>query len=714
MEPAPTGVGGMESAIKSLDSERLLHRVGSLLGKLKSRGVDLQAPCSDTLGKTKCWLKRHLPAVNEVLWKISMQVVEHVPGAFTLGSLDAADVDTVRTDASFQDGGLLVYWLLAHHSCIKRLLLGVTAVPLWHFPSLLASAIHASRGIVEVAGDPNDMTESWREIRQCRVLACALGKLSPALNCLDLTSLKLDHVAAECIADDIARSNLRRLHLCSEMSASVTRKLLSGVSSCQSLTSLELTGFTQFSRSSAVALAAALKRNRTLRRLFLKFVEDDVVGIILACLKHNEGLHELSLDYSIDFTRSTMWDGLQALRENRVLKCLKLTDAYLSNSCAMVIAEVLRHNNALEEVSLSTNQISDLGARALAKTLEQSSSIRRLDISQNRLTAGVVPKFIEAISRNSTIECVELGNVDIPEEWAPTSPLTADVFARLHVSWNGRGLEEWAACLPCEGHRFSRPSIGWNNAANCSGIVQWFSAARASSASLVELVIECPRAVGADCTEAVVSFLETTHSLKKLIVRPSHCNYVFSAAVINGLARNKTVCEAEFHQELRAHLDVKAIEALLLANRTLHRLKFRDDSLPSKAPTLFARALEDNFVFLTLEFERHYVRNDMYPIVSALNRNRSLLNRAVECVLGAARDELSARALRLLSATESLLDTVADVSGKTREECRCLVLEAVRRLNSQASEDVVTSRLHKVDEDCGRPTAPVCVNSHCV
>lgn len=133
--------------------------------------------------------------------------------------------------------------------------------------------------------------------------------------------------------------------------------------------------------------------------------------------------------------------------------------------------------------------------------------------------------------------------------------------------------------------------------------------------------------------------------------------------------------------DLRAHLDVKAVEAVLLANRTLHRLKFRYDSLPRKAPELLARALEDNFVFLALEFEGQNAQNDMYRVVSALNRNRSLLNRAVECVLNDARDEHSMRALRLLSATDSLLDAVSVTSGKVCDECRCLVLEALRSLD---------------------------------
>lgn len=104
---------------------------------------------------------------------------------------------------------------------------------------------------------------------------------------------------------------------------------------------------------------------------------------------------------------------------------------------------------------------------------------------------------------------------------------------------------------------------------------------------------------------------------------------------------------------------------------------------------MLARALQKNFVFLTLEFQDQHTQNDMLPVVSVLNRNRSLLNRAVECVLDSARDELSTRALRLLSATESLLDAVSRTSGKVREECQCLVLEAVRSLERERSEGAV-------------------------
>ncbi|KAL1420367.1 hypothetical protein MTO96_024201 [Rhipicephalus appendiculatus] len=631
---------GMESAIRSLDSARLLLMAGRLLHKLKSGGVDLQAPCSDVVGETKCWLRLHLPAVNQVLWKVSMQVVEHAPGALTLTHIETTDLDTVRADASFMDGAILLYSLLERHACIKRLLLSTMAFPLWHFPSLLGNAVRANRGIKEVEGHPNDKVVHWREVRPYRTLPCALGNGSQRLSCLNVTSLKLDHVAAECIADGITRSNLQRLHLYNEMSATVARKLLSAVSSCHSLTSLEFAGSREFSLCSAKALASALKCNRTLRKLRVNYMAADVLGIILASLRHNQALQELSLDCSVDFLRSTLWDGLQALRDNRVLKRLEITDAHFSNSCAIVIAQVLRHNNALEELSLYMNSISDLGARALARTLQESSSIKRLDVSNCRLTSKVVSKF-------------------------PGTP--------WHLSSGGESLKR-------NGFRLPKACLGWTKDVNSSAIVQWFSAARVNSASLVELVIECPRPVDAKSTEAVASFLETTHSLKKLIVRPIEQDYVFSSVVLNSLVRNKSICEAEFYQTLRTPRDIKALEALLLANRTLHRLKFSYDSLPSKAPARLARALKDNVVFLTLEFEYQHAQSDMYPVVKTLNRNRSLLNRAVECVLDAARDEHSTRALRLLSATESLLDAVSVASGKVRHECRCLVLQAVRSL----------------------------------
>lgn len=78
-----------------------------------------------------------------------------------------------------------------------------------------------------------------------------------------------------------------------------------------------------------------------------------------------------------------------------------------------------------------------------------------------------------------------------------------------------------------------------------------------------------------------------------------------------------------------------------------------------------ARALEDNFVLLAFDFEPV----SLYPII----HNNSIFNRAIDCVLNPSMNEESIRTPRLLSESESLLDVVADVSGKQCEECRSLV-----------------------------------------
>ncbi|KAH7975982.1 hypothetical protein HPB52_007210 [Rhipicephalus sanguineus] len=237
MDPPSTLV--TENGIHCLDSARLSLMAERLNDNLRSGGVDLQASCSDVPSKTKCWLRLHLPAVNEVLWKVSMQLVEHAPGALTLSHIERDDVNTLRTDTSFMDGAILLYSLLERHVCIKRLVLNTMAFPLWHFPSLLGNALLANRGIVEVEEHPVDIAKSWWKTRQCRALSCALGDLSPRLSCLDASSLKLDRISTECLANGITKSNLRHLRLCNGMSASMTRKLMSAVISCQSLTSLE-------------------------------------------------------------------------------------------------------------------------------------------------------------------------------------------------------------------------------------------------------------------------------------------------------------------------------------------------------------------------------------------------------------------------------------------------------------------------------------------
>ncbi|KAH7976177.1 hypothetical protein HPB52_009487 [Rhipicephalus sanguineus] len=389
-------------------------------------------------------------------------------------------------------------------------------------------------------------------------------------------------------------------------------------------------------------------------------------ALLCTALRQNKGLEEVRL-HPKD-VRGKLSLALDALDIN------ELTPTIVS------LGGIAEANDVLREVSLSDNSIGDLGAGALAKALLKNSTLKRLDISECMCSYDGLSSFLKSLSLNTTVECIRLGDIDVPESWSPSSPLDASVCARLDVTWNTRGLQDWASSLRQGGeHHFPRLCVGWTKDTASSGIVEWFDAVRAIGASITELVISCPEGVGQECGDAAASFLETTCSLKKLTVNVKDRCCSFVNAIIRGLARNKSVSEAKFLECYLIDQLTKALQDLMRTNRTLHRLEFKAVYLKERAVRSLARALEDNFVLLTFDLE--YTPDvGMHLIFSVLDRNRSLLSRAVECVLNASAEEESIRALQLLSLTDSLIDAVVEVSGKDREECRILVQESVRRL----------------------------------
>lgn len=681
MKLAHSDLGGVESEIPSLDPTWIAAKVKALLATFQDHGVDLNAPCGNSVNLTKCWIAWHLPDLNKVLCTASMQVIEHAPGAFTLCSFSDDYMDCDSSEATYLDSAILVYWLLKCHHCIKRLDLADSAVLFSSFPILLCKALRANKGLEEVRIDP-DSPGPWNGMHGPSVLASTLARLSVGLKSLNIQQIMAASVALQGIESAIRRGTMHHLVIWNGMSRRTALKMFRAVGDSSCLSELEIGGSEMFSSSNALLLAAALKRNKTLQKLSVDWMTADVVGIILNSLKHNGTLEELSLFHSHDELHSTLWDGLQALCTNTRLKRLTVSNASLRNSCAMVIADVLQKNSTLQELCLSMNTFGDLGACALAKALRWNSSLKRLDVSDcrlSRLAEDVLSNFVESLTQNSTVQCVCLGNFEVTEEWTPTLPLTANICARLHVTWNTCALEQWAACMPEDDRSYSQLSVAWTVGTNPSSIAKWFSAVRVSCTSLTDLVISCPGTAPPECTKAFVSLLEATNSLKKLAVKTIDYAHNAVTEIICGLARNKTVREAEFHVYLQTNQDVKALQLLLRTNRTLHRLKFRGSSLSKKAFHSLAQALEDNFMFLSLDFE-YSPALKTYPLLCALNRNRSLLNRAVECVLNSSVDDESIQSLRLLSTSDSLLDAVTTVSGKPYEECRCLVQDAERRL----------------------------------
>ncbi|XP_075525691.1 uncharacterized protein LOC142557612 [Dermacentor variabilis] len=683
MASGPSDLGGILSEIPCVDFRRLATRIKSISMNFKAYGVDLDKPCSNTAqSPSRCWITWYLPALNEVMRVASMRIFEHASGKLALSSFPDVSQDYQNLESTLLESVTLVYSLLTEHRCITRLDVGDTAVLFCYFPKLLSKALRQNKGIVEVRVYPGDVSGVWRGTHALTILSSALAPLSPRLDVLDVNELMPTVESLGEIAKAIKKGSLRRLVMRNGLSSKISRRLFRVVECSSSLSVLEIGCNKRLPLSNAAILSDALKRNKTLRKLSIGWVLGaDAVGTILKSLKDNKTLEELALLNSYEEPNYIFWEGLEALRSNRRLKCLKLVEVSLNNTCALIVAEILRENDTLQDLCLSQNSITDIGAGALAEALQQNATLKRLDISQCTLSCEALSSFVESLSHNTTVECVRLGFVDVPETWTPSSPLTANRCARLGVTWNTRGLEEWAASLRHGEHHFQRLCVGWTADSTSSGVVHWFDALRASGTLLTELVINCPRTVAQECGDATMSFLESTRSLKKLTVETVNYSYGYVTAIIRGLVRNKSVGEAKFHQCLHIDQDVKALQELMRTNRTLHRLAFTSHYLGEHAVRSFARALEDNFVLLALDFE-YLPSVNMYPVLSILDRNQSLLNRAVDCVLNTSADEESIRGLQLLSDSDALIDAVADVWGKGREECRGLVQASARRLSS--------------------------------
>ncbi|XP_037583083.2 uncharacterized protein LOC119466636 [Dermacentor silvarum] len=501
MASGPSDLGGILSEIPCVDFRRLAARIKSISVKFKACGVDLDKPCSKTAeSASRCWITGHLPALSEVIRVASMHVFEHAPGKFAMSSFPDVDPDYQNPESTLLESVALVYSLLKEHRCITRLEVGDTAVLFCYFPKLVCKALRQNKGLVEVRVYPGDVKGIWRGAHALTILSSAMATLYSGLDVLDVNELMPSADSVGGIAEALRRGSLRRLVIRNGISSKISRRLFRVVGCSSSLRELEIGCNKRLPLSNAAILSDALKRNKTLRKLSIEWVlGEDAVGTILKSLKDNTTLEELALLYSYYEPNHVLWEGLEALRSNRTLKCLKLVEISLSNTCALIVADILRENDALQDVRLSQNKITDIGAGALAKALQQNTTLKRLDISECTLSWEALSSFVESLSLNTTVEYVRLGVVDVPETWTPSSPLTANLCARLDVTWNTRGLEEWATSLRQGEHHLQRLCVGWTADAKSSGVVHWFDAVRTSGVSLTELVINCPGTVAQEC-----------------------------------------------------------------------------------------------------------------------------------------------------------------------------------------------------------------------
>ncbi|KAK8788337.1 hypothetical protein V5799_021890 [Amblyomma americanum] len=172
MKMSQSDLGSIEKEIQCLDCTRIASKVKSLSAAFSDCGVELNTPCGSTGNRTTCWIAWHLPDLNKVLCTVSVQVVEHTPGAFTMNCVSSDDTDY---DSFYLESAILVYWLLRCHRCIKRLELAGTVVFLTNFPMLFCKALRVNKGLEQVLIDTTQMWDVWHGMHVSSVLASTLA-----------------------------------------------------------------------------------------------------------------------------------------------------------------------------------------------------------------------------------------------------------------------------------------------------------------------------------------------------------------------------------------------------------------------------------------------------------------------------------------------------------------------------------------------------------
>ncbi|KAG6453239.1 hypothetical protein O3G_MSEX008048 [Manduca sexta] len=128
-----------------------------------------------------------------------------------------------------------------------------------------------------------------------------------------------------------------------------------------------------------------------------------------------------------------------ALRFNRTVKVLNLTDSFLNEDACFHLGEMLVNNSALEELNLSGCRIGFEGAKRLFHFLPFNRTLRELNLNKNHLGDESMVCISKAIFKGIDVQRFHLSYNNIGQKGASflaTAFETHNKFVLLDLSWN--------------------------------------------------------------------------------------------------------------------------------------------------------------------------------------------------------------------------------------------------------------------------------------
>lgn len=234
-------------------------------------------------------------------------------------------------------------------------------------------------------------------------------KVNAALTSLNLASNWIGDSGAKALSDVLqVNATLTKLHLDGNtISVEGTQYICEALARNNTLTSLDFSG-NQIGGAGLLLFSEALQSNKALNDLNLNLTGADERGAICLfdALKHNTTLSTLDLAH-VPFCQLS-----DALRVNNTLSCLRLGKSQIrSPSDAQLFFASLMDNKTLKELDLNQPLTR---FKVPPEFLASNTTLTHLNLTSSlSVDLSALDSFFKALTVNSTLTCLKLGNVEI-------------------------------------------------------------------------------------------------------------------------------------------------------------------------------------------------------------------------------------------------------------------------------------------------------------
>jgi hypothetical protein len=186
-------------------------------------------------------------------------------------------------------------------------------------------------------------------------------------------------------------------------------------------------GHNRIQDNGAIALAMALKVNRSITKLDLEYnrIGDAGVEALAIALQDNSTLEELNLLGNFFISAAGVRALANALKTNSTLTSLNLKLNRIDDAGTEALAISLKHNCTLTQLNLELNPIYDEGAKSLLTALIDNHTLTELYITEYTQThVGDVEGISEAMAKEINVvlkhncklrdemhEAIKIGNI---------------------------------------------------------------------------------------------------------------------------------------------------------------------------------------------------------------------------------------------------------------------------------------------------------------